>query len=285
MFLNHRLLDPDSDNQGGGDADANQNDSSLDGNLSDESSQQQTQKTEEATSPSAEQIANWERIEGEHKVLSSYAETLRENGITSAEALNTQLAYVKKINSNEQIKNAVSALISTPDQKADNADASRGTGLGVDEVGKLVQEQLLQYHKTEADKQRLAGQGVENDLLNQIIGHKSLKGFIDGKNTAALWDNKGSKAGRAISIIADDLLVQRSGRDPDTGALLPVTDRAVVEAVQTELSDILKEIKLQTIMELSTEAEGIETPDSPAQQEDSSFSMDKEFDKPLFDTV
>ena len=284
MTLAQRLLDPDTDNQGGGDTSAADNQSSLDGNLSDDSSQQPTQVTEEPSGPSADQIANWERIEQEHKTLSGFAETLRQNNVTTPDALNEQLVLINQINSNEQIKATVNALL-TPTSQPGDTDASRGTSFGAEDVEKLVQEKLTQYHEAEANKQRTANETVENELLNQVLGDDSLKPFIDGKSTTDLWANKGSKVGRAISIIADDLLGQRGQIDPTTGRLMPVTDRTSVDAVKAELTGILKEIRLQNIMDLSTDAKSIESPDTPAAQESGDGQLDAELDSPLWNST
>lgn len=238
------------------------------------------QKSSDETSYTPDQIANWQRIEKEHGHLSKFTEVLQGRGITTTEDLTTNLDFVKKINDNPQLKQAVAALLAPAPSES---DAEGKDGMTEDGVKSLMREMLTEQQIAQTKVQLQAAQVTEAGLLDQILAGEAFKNLTGGLTAKAIWGGEGPKLARAMSVLADDLLFQQGVTDPATGLSRPVTDPAAVAKVTSQLGELLKELKLSTLMELSKQPDGHEGPETVASDASVQSQLDTQLGGPTHD--
>ncbi len=209
------------------------------------------------------------QIESSIAANSAVNAAMSKHGINDAASLDTQLALVARLNQNPAMKGIMDSLagpeaateeVKTGTEPSDLSKMSRS------DLQTLMQQTIVQsltQVQQAQNQQRFNDEtSIESRLIGDILKDEAFKRIAGDHDFDALMTGKGSAAGNALAVLADQFMFQRGTKDVN-GQTRPVTDPTVAAEVRKQLQEVMAELQAAAVLAASQDPNAIEGPDAP----------------------
>jgi hypothetical protein len=206
-------------------------------------------------------------MEADYQSLSQFADVLKQKGINSPEALQENLTMIDNLNSNEDMKAAIQAVLHP--KPATSEETPRGTDPGspltAEDAKALMQEQFrsmfAEQETRRAEKQYNEAVTAEAALRGKVLADPRFANIAQKLGFDDAWGGKGTGAQKALAVLVDHLFFERGAGSGSE--YTPVTSGEAVSQIADDAAKLLADLKAATLLDAATEPTGIEAPEEP----------------------